>query len=163
MSGVGRFLFFQVDYTALLKQVDKLEVDYKKWGKISTEGKLGDWHDNFNYEEAMRQMGMISRQIHDLKQIIANAEVVGDADRPKGKVDRVAVGSRIILRDRNGEINKYWVSSYMVLVSSPDADGYQPVSYISPIGRAVIGKQINDEANFSIEGSPVSYQIVEIT
>jgi transcription elongation factor GreA len=162
MSTSGKFLFFQNDYSALLRQIDKLEADYKKWGKVSTEGKLGDWHDNFNYEEAMRQMGLLSRQIHDMKQILANAELVGETDRVGNMLDRAVVGSRVILRDQSGRANKYRISSYMVLVSDPDSDGYSPVSYVSPVGRAVIGKHLNDEAKFSVEGSQMSYQIVKI-
>ena len=162
MSPSDRFIFFQKDCEALLKQIDKLEADYKKWGQISTEGKLGDWHDNFNYEEAMRQMGSLSKQIHELEQILSKVEVLKEEGPAIRNPERAVVGCKVTLEDENGTQNKFFLGSYMVLRANPDINGYHAISYVSPLGRAILGKQLDDEVRFRVEGNEQLFYIVDI-
>ena len=162
MSTMDRFLFFQKDYDSLCRQIERLEADYKRWGKISTDGKVGDWHDNFDYEEAMRQMGALSGQIQELRQILSRAQVVAEECPVSGNTERIVMGCRVTLEDEDGELKKYFVGSYRVLRQDPNVGGYHAVSYVSPIGRAMIGKRVDDEVSIRIKGEKVSYFVLDI-
>jgi transcription elongation factor GreA len=155
--------FLKEDLEGLEKEISKLEKDYKRWGKASTEqGGVGDWHDNAAYEEGMRQMGMIGKRIQELKEIKSHAQIVTPQKSTTGKV---IFGSRVTIEyEDTGEVLKLMISSYISFREKEAelVEGYKLVSYVAPLAKAIIGKEIDDSVAVVIGGNKSALSIVDV-
>lgn len=155
-------LFFKEDYDGLVKAINKLKKEYKKLGKESTEGSnVGDWHDNFLFEESQRQMRMISRRINDLEGLFHNAEIIDESSLNKNP-DRIAIGCKVTLKAENGEIQKYFIGSYIISRDRNYIDDYYIISYMSPLARVIIGRKVNDEVKLTINSKQTIFHVIGI-
>jgi transcription elongation factor GreA len=146
-----QYHFLIEDYNGLVRDIDRYEQDYRAWGKVSTEqGGVGDWHDNAAYEESMRQMQMLGKRIHELKNIMAKSKIV---TLPQKSSSKVQLGSKVEIEVcETGERNKFLIASYMIFRDTQDStnDEYRIISYSSPIGRALVNKEVEDEVRVRI-------------
>ena len=142
------FYFTQKDYDALLKKIEKinkrlLEVgqDMGEWARQSSE----TWHDNYGFEEGMRQQMMLSKQLSDYKNLQRRAKIIEKnklATLPIGKVYEVLdIGSTFI--------TKYKIGSYMNFSNDADKDDEADeeaftISYETPIAKLLMNKKVGD-------------------
>ena len=103
----------------------------------------GDLSENAEYDYAKDKQGMIEARIRDLDAKMGMAEVI-DPKRLKG--DRVMFGATVSLEDvDSGEQLVYQ------LVGSFEADlKVGRISIESPIGRALMGKEEDDEITIKV-------------
>ena len=99
----------------------------------------GDLKENAEYHTAKDKQGMIEARIKWHEHILATAEVIDILEMPQTGV--VIFGTTVTLLDldTDDEVTYQIVSDY-------ESDAKQGrISYASPIGRAIIGKQEGDE------------------
>src|ERR1039458_4024136 len=162
MAGPQRPLLLKPDYQALLSTLETLTEDLKKWAKSSTEvGGVGDWHDNFAHEESMRQMALISKRIHDLTELSRSAQVMDEADLTH-HLQRISIGRMVTIVDEQENQKKYYLGSHTRFRQESEIEGYMIISYVSPLGRALVGKELGDEITVTIAGRPCRYSIIEV-
>ncbi len=105
---------------------------------ISTARAFGDLSENSEYDEAKAEQGKIHARIAELKEMIANAEVIDES-----KIDEsvVSVGSIVELynKERNKDFTYHIVGSYETNPVSGK------ISDSSPIGMALLGARAGDE------------------
>ncbi len=105
---------------------------------ISTARAFGDLSENSEYDEAKAEQGKIHSRIAELKEMIANAEVIDES-----KIDEsvISVGSIVELfnKERNKDFTYHIVGSY----ETDPASG--KISDSSPIGMALLGAKAGDE------------------
>jgi len=158
-----RYFFFREDYEILLETIKKLEDEYKQKGKESTEGSsVGDWHDNFAFEEATRQMTMLSNRIQEFKRILNNAEILPEKHKPS-KISKVIIGCKVTLETEEGETKNYFIGSHTIFRKESQTEDFEIISYMSPLARAVMGKEVDDEAYLIIKGKKKLFTIIEIS
>jgi transcription elongation GreA/GreB family factor len=158
----NKFLFFSEDYSGLINTLNKLKDEYKKWGKESTEGSnVGDWHDNFAYEESMRQMELLSRRIKELTDLLTNAEVVQEPPSLEAR-NKVSVGSKVTVETEEGESRKYFIGSHTLFRDEKHIDGYLIISYTSPVAKALLGLESGEEAEIRIQGKKIRLHVIGI-
>ena len=92
---------------------------------------FGDLSENFEYHSAKNEQGLLERRITILRSRLQYAEVIDEEAAAASGV--VTVGSRVELEREDGEAMTVEISS--VGGVSPD----------SPVGRAVLGKNVGDE------------------
>jgi len=121
------YLFLQKDFDRLNRrignvadQITEVGADMADWAAQGAE----TWHDNFGYEEGVRQEDMLARRGEDFEAVRERAEIVTTASS-----DRVSVGSRVILENDAGERRTLIVSSYWVL----DRRTPEEISYAAPL------------------------------
>lgn len=153
--------FFKEDHTALLKKIEELEEEYRKWGIASTDGKLGDWHDNFMYEESQRQMKMISDRMHELKKLLYDIEIVSKTVGRR-ELLTIIIGSKVTLKGSDDESRKYFIGSYLIFRDEKYYDEYFVISYTSPLGSKLIGKKVNDFIELVINKEKNIFKIIDI-
>src|SRR6267154_6058773 len=98
---------------------------------IATARGHGDLSENFEYHAAKNEQGLLERRISILRSRLRHAQVIDEAAAAASGV--VTVGSRVELEREDGEAMTVEISS--VGGVSPD----------SPVGRAVLGKNVGDE------------------
>ncbi len=115
----------------------------------------GDLSENAEYDAAKEKQGHIEGRISTFEDKLARAEVVDTSSMP---LDRVRFGTRVVLEDvDSGEEITY------TLVGEDEADVAQGLlSVTSPVGRALIGKQVDDEVSVSVPAGKRTYEVREI-
>ena len=116
----------------------------------------GDLSENAEYEAARNQQGFIEGRIAELQVCLAKAEVI-DPSRLNNS-DRVVFGTHVELYD----IHKNESVTYQIVGDlESDLDNAQ-ISFSSPIGQALIGKQVGDEVEVTTPGGVRAYEILDI-
>jgi len=114
----------------------------------------GDLSENAEYHAAKERQGQIEAMIADLEDKLARAMVI-DPTTLSG--DKVVFGATVTLLDEDDKTVRYQ------LVGQTEADAkVGRISYNSPLGRALIGRQSGDEVEVSTPSGDRYYQIEKI-
>jgi transcription elongation factor GreA len=116
----------------------------------------GDLSENGDYDAAKEKSGMTEAKIRDIEAKLATAEII-DPSR-LGEPGRVVFGVSVKISDVDSGDEKT-----LSIVGADESDiekGW--ISCESPLGRALIGKELNDIAKVTIPGGTREYEIVEI-
>jgi len=125
-----------------LKTVDRQEVIKS----IEYARSLGDLSENAEYETAKNKQSFVEGRIQELDAKIGRAEII-DPAKISNK-DRVVFGLSVTLEDvESGDILKYQI----VGEDETDPDNGL-ISISSPIGKALIGKEIDDDVQVRTPG-----------
>lgn len=110
---------------------------------------LGDLSENAEYQEARKELGMVTGRLGELEELLARVRVAGPGD---GRVD---VGVVAEIRDMvTGEAVR------IRLVGPHEADGVERVSYRSPVGQALMGRAAGEEVEVKTpDGGRVTYRV----
>lgn len=123
---------------------------------IATARAHGDLKENAEYHAAREQQSFIEGRIKDIESKLAGAQVI---DVTKLNVTgRVVFGATVVLEDEeNGEQSTY------TIVGEDEADIKQGmISIVSPIARAMIGKEEGEVVSVDVPAGEKKYQVVEI-
>ncbi|HXH61775.1 MAG TPA: transcription elongation factor GreA [Fimbriimonadaceae bacterium] len=115
----------------------------------------GDLRENAMYHEAKLNQKRLEGRIADLEKVVQIAQIV---ERPDHSGDIAHLGSTVTLRDLkwNDEVK-------LRLVGAFEADPTQDmISITSPLGSALIGKQIDDEIEYEAPAGIQKYKILRI-
>ena len=114
----------------------------------------GDLSENAEYHAAKERQGQIEASIADLEDRLSRAMVI-DPTRLGG--DKVVFGATVTLIDEDERQVRYQ------LVGQAEADArFGRISYSSPLGRALIGRQAGDEVEVSTPSGDRYYEIAKI-
>ena len=113
----------------------------------------GDLSENAEYDYAKDKQGMIEAKIRDLEAKLSMAEVI---DPAKLAGDKVTFGATVTMEDLDTEE----VLQYKLLGSIEADIKENIISIESPIGRALLGKEVDDEVTIKV---PRGTRVVEIT
>ena len=114
----------------------------------------GDLSENAEYHAAKERQGQIEAMIADLEDKLSRAMVI-DPTTLSG--DKIAFGATVTLLDEDEKKVTYQ------LVGQAEADANQGrISYNSPLGRALIGRQKGDEVEVSTPSGDRYYEIKKI-
>lgn len=119
--------------------------------KIAEARDFGDLSENAEYDVAREEQGLIETRIAEIEDILLNAEIIKNGGKSK-----VSLGSVVELRSNNK------VSTYTV-VGPVEADPLEGrISNESPIGEAIFGKKVGDQASVVTTKGENIYEIVNI-
>ena len=114
----------------------------------------GDLSENAEYQAAKERQRFLQARIGMLKKRVAEISLMNLEKIPK---DRIAFGSTVHLKENGGEIFSYQ------LVMPEDADAAKGlISTTSPIGRALIGREVGDEVKVPTPGGMRTFEIVKL-
>jgi len=115
----------------------------------------GDLSENAEYHAAKEQQSFIEGRIQELKAKIAMAQVIDPATIKQSKV---AFGAKVKVLDVEADTEYVFI-----LVGTEEADVKQgKISISSPVGRALIGKDVGDTATIKAPARTIEYEILEI-
>ena len=115
---------------------------------------LGDLSENAEYQEARDMQAAIEERIQHLEKVIKEAKIV--AHTKKG--DMVGLGSEVtIVKDKDKDNRTY------TIVGSEEANIHEhKLSYLSPLGEALMGKAKGDEFTFETPGGKQKYKVLKV-
>jgi transcription elongation factor GreA len=116
----------------------------------------GDLSENAEYHAAKDRQGFLNARIGQLKKRLADVSMVDFSKIPH---DKVGLGSTVVVLDttRDEEVTYY-------LVTSEEADAANGrVSTTSPIGRALLNKQVGDEVKVVSPGGTKELEILKLS
>ena len=114
----------------------------------------GDLSENAEYHAAKERQGHIEATIADIEDQLARAMVI-DPTTLSG--DKVVFGATVTLVDEDEKKVRYQ------LVGQVEADAKDGrISYNSPLGRALIGRQVGEEVEVSTPSGDRYYEIKKV-
>lgn len=116
----------------------------------------GDLNENAEYVAAKERQAFVEKKIHEIEQKLANSEIMEPRSQPNGRVD---FGSFVtLLNHANGNEVTYQI------VGPDESDiSSGTISVTSPLGRALIGKETDDEITVQAPGGMKRYTILKIS
>lgn len=123
--------------------------------KIAEARSHGDLSENAEYHAAREKQSFIEGKIEYLDGVIANAEVI---DVAKLSGDKVLFGATVKLLDNDTDEEATYT-----LVGEVESDPDNgKISITSPIGRALIGRMLDDDVTVQTPGGAREYNILEV-
>lgn len=117
----------------------------------------GDLSENAEYTYAKEKQALIETRIRDLQERLSACEVIDLNNRPKS--DRIVFGCCVKIEDvDNGDQRVF------TLLGQDEADISRGIISIdSPIGKALIGKEVNDVVEVKTPGGMKEYEVLEVS
>src|SRR5215469_16590829 len=116
----------------------------------------GDLSENAEYHAAKERQGLVNARLGHLRKRLADLSMI---DLTKIPHDKVGLGSTVVVLDtkRDEELTYN-------LVTSEEADAANgKISTTSPIGRALLGKEVGDVARVQSPGGSKELEILKLT
>ena len=116
----------------------------------------GDLSENSEYDEAKNTQGLVENRITELEQMIKNVKVIDESEL---SVDSVSVGTHVTIQMEDEDPEEYDI------VGRTETDPFKgKISDESPVGHALLGKAVGDEAEVLLPaGHTVVYKVLAIT
>lgn len=115
----------------------------------------GDLRENAGYDAARERQGMVEARINYIESRMGLFQVV-DLDKISG--DRVIFGATVEVEDSDsGERREF------TILGPDEADPAKgSISFLSPVAKALLGKEEGDEVTVAIPRGSVTYEIIGI-
>ena len=114
----------------------------------------GDLSENAEYHAAKERQGQVEAQIAEIEDRVSRAQIIDPASLSG---DRIVFGATVTVRDDTEKPQRYQI------VGQTEADARQGrISYDSPLGRALIGKQVGEEVEVTVPSGDRFYLVDKI-
>ena len=134
-----------------LKVVRRKEVSQK----IKEAREQGDVSENAEYDAAKDEQRDIEARIEELEKILKNAEVVVEEE---ADLDKVSIGCSVKILDCEFDEELEYK-----IVGSTEANSLKgKISNESPVGKALLGKQVGDTVTVETPAGEFSYKVLSI-
>jgi transcription elongation factor GreA len=146
----------QEGYRLMKKELDSLKKQRPEVSEaIRIAREEGDLKENGGYHAARERQGLMEARINFIESRMANYVVV-DMNRLGG--EKISFGATVELEDvETGEKKRY-------TLLGPDETGFckGSVSILSPVGQALLGKEVGDEVVIMVPRGRVEYEVLSI-
>lgn len=143
------------------EKLDKELRDLKTRGRkeiaeeISEARSKGDLSENAEYDAAKEAQGHLEKRIAELENTLATATIIDDREIDSSKA--YVLSTVTILNKKTNKEMKY------TLVSKDEADFKQgKISVDSPIGKAILGKEVGDVVKVKVPAGSLELEILNI-
>jgi len=115
----------------------------------------GDLSENAEYDAAKEHQSFVEKKIREIEQKLANSEIM---DIKNLSIDKIGFGSVVTLEnlDNGGEV------TYQILGPDESDIPSGKISIASPLGKALIGKEVDEEVKVQTPGGIKKYTILKI-
>ena len=155
MASTEKLPMLAVGYEKLTAELKALREERPKIVDAIEEARAhGDLSENAEYHAAKERQGQVEATISDLEDKISRAQII-DPTTLSG--DRIVFGATVTLRDDDDKPVRYQI------VGQAEADAKKGmISYNSPLGRALIGRKVNDEVEVTVPSGDRFYLVEKI-
>lgn len=155
MAGPDKMPMLQEGYDKMTKELRALKDERPLIVDAIEEARAhGDLSENAEYHAAKERQGQVEATIGDLEDKLSRAQII-DPTTLSG--DKIVFGATVTLLDENEKPITYQI------VGQAEADARQGrISYNSPIGRALIGRSVEDEVEVSVPSGDKYYLVEKV-
>ena len=143
MASVEKLPMLAEGYERLMAEIKALREERPRVVDAIEEARAhGDLSENAEYHAAKERQGQIEATIGDLEDKISRAHIVDPATLSG---DKIIFGATVTLLDDDDKPVKYQI------VGPYEADAKAGrISYNSPLGKALVGKKVNEESEVTV-------------
>jgi transcription elongation factor GreA len=116
----------------------------------------GDLSENAEYHAAKERQGMVNARLNQLKRRLGELAMIDFTKIPHGKV---GLGSTVVVVDTKSEVE----FTYNLVTSEEAEPANGKISTTSPIGRALLGKEVGDAVRVQSPGGVKDLEILKLT
>ena len=151
-------IFTKDSFEKLEAELEELKVVRRKdiAQKIKEAREQGDLSENAEYDAAKDEQRDIEARIEELENIIKNAEVIDESTIDYTKIH---VGSVVTVKERTGAKRQI---TYKIVDTSEVNSREKKISYESPIGKALMGKESGVNVDIETPGGIIKYKIAKV-
>ena len=121
--------------------------------RVSAARAMGDLSENSEYTAAREELSLIDGRVEELTEILKNVELI--VEGAKG-AKTIQLGSFVVI-SVNGKKEEF------ALVGEWEADPHnKKISHESPLGKALIGKEVGEKIEVEAPAGKISYTVVSI-
>jgi transcription elongation factor GreA len=155
MATVEKMPMLQEGYEKLTADLRRLKDERPQIVDAIEEARAhGDLSENAEYHAAKERQGQIEASIADIEDKLSRAQII---DPTELSGDKVVFGATVTLLDDDEKPVKYQI------VGQTEADAKSGrFSYNSPLGRALIGRKVDDEVEVSVPAGDRYYVVAKI-
>ena len=146
MQGEEKIYLTQEGKEQLQLELKDLEGPKRKniAARLKSAIEMGDLSENADYHKAKEDQGFLEGKILEIQHTLNFALVVNESAIDQGKV---TVGCKVTVQEEDDPAETYF------LVGSHEADPTQnKISHVSPIGKALMDKQVGDMVTINPPG-----------
>jgi len=145
-------------YDKLKKELERLKTEERKKiaEKIKIVKEFGDLSENSEYQSALEEQKQLELKILKLENLLKTAKVV---KKEKKKSNKIEIGSEVEIVDlQTKKVLKFKI------VGFGEANPLEnKISQESPIGKALIGRKLNDIVEIKIGNNKKRFKVKKIT
>jgi transcription elongation factor GreA len=143
MATVEKMPMLQEGYDTLTADLKRLKAERPEVVDAIEEARAhGDLSENAEYHAAKERQGQIEASIADIEDKLSRAQIIDPLDLSG---DKVVFGATVTLLDDDDKTVRYQI------VGQTEANAKTGrISYNSPLGRALIGRRVDDEIEVSV-------------
>jgi transcription elongation factor GreA len=155
MATVEKMPMLQAGYEKLSAQLRELKAERPHIVDAIEEARAhGDLSENAEYHAAKERQGQVEATIADLEDKLSRAQII-DPKTLSG--DKIVFGATVKLMDEDDKPVTYQI------VGQAEADArLGMISYNSPLGRALIGRQVGEEVEVTVPSGDKFYLVDKI-
>ncbi len=155
MATVEKMPMLAIGYDKLTDQLRALKAERPLIVDAIEEARAhGDLSENAEYHAAKERQGQVEAMIADLEDKLSRAQVI-DPTTLSGS--RIVFGATVTLLDEDDKPVKYQI------VGQAEADAkLGMISYNSPLGRALIGKELGEEVEVTVPSGDKFYLVDKV-
>lgn len=155
MASVEKLPMLAEGYERLIAELKALREERPKIVDAIEEARAhGDLSENAEYHAAKERQGQVEATIGDLEDRVSRAQIIDPTTLSGSKI---IFGATVTLLDDDDKPVRYQI------VGPYEADAkIGRISYNSPLGRALIGRQVGDEVEVSVPAGDRCYAVEKI-
>jgi len=155
MATVEKMPMLQEGYDKLTVDLRRLKEERPQIVDAIEEARAhGDLSENAEYHAAKERQGQIEASIADIEDKLSRAQII-DPTTLSG--DKIVFGATVKLLDEDDKAVTYQI------VGQTEADAKTGrISYNSPLGRALIGRRVDDEVEVAVPAGDRYYLVSDI-
>jgi transcription elongation factor GreA len=155
MASVEKLPMLAEGYERLTAELKALREERPKIVEAIEEARAhGDLSENAEYHAAKERQGQVEASISDLEDRISRAQII---DPTSLSGDKIVFGATVTLLDDADKPIRYQI------VGPTEADAkVGRISYNSPLGKALIGRKVEDEVEVTVPAGDRFYVVDKI-
>ncbi len=155
MASTERMPMLAEGYEQLIRELKALREERPRIVEAIEEARAhGDLSENAEYHSAKERQGQIEMSISDIEDKVSRAQIIDPASLSG---DRIVFGATVTLLDDQDKPVRYQI------VGQTEADAkVGRISYNSPLGRALIGRKVEDEIEVTVPSGDRFYVVEKI-
>ncbi len=155
MATVEKMPMLQEGYDKLSVELKRLKAERPLIVDAIEEARAhGDLSENAEYHAAKERQGQIEASLSDIEDKLSRAQII---DPKEMSGDKVVFGATVTLLDEDEKPIRYQI------VGQTEADAnVGRISYNSPLGRALIGRKVDDEVEVTVPSGDRYYLVSKV-
>lgn len=149
-------------YNQFIQELDRLQEMSKNNSVLGSEvyqAAVGDgWHDNFAFEESMRESRMITKRIEDMLEKKKKLKIIDDKTKEN---DLINIGDIALVKFNYSkfeeEIEKIKLTGNYILNTTSDIN---EISLNSPLGKSLYKSKVGSTITYCVDGKEFSVMIL---